>query len=649
MGYEYYTLDDQLRRDQVIQGYKSCIWTERYSAYGDAQIITKPTFANKQLLTPGTLLGKKDSRRVMEIKTTSDDTDEDGTRLMTVDCKSIEHWLDDRVAMPAFAPLNTTPAWVIKGTPDQIIQTLFQQICVQTILDEHDTIPFYVNGQLSQAGDIPFPSDIITVSAAPDTLYNTIKSVADAYGIGFRFVKQDDQGMIYFEVYMGDDRTTGQTVRDPVIFDQTLDNLVKPSLLQSNDLVKTVAYVFSQNGTAIVYAPTANQDAFGSDRRVLLVNSSNSIEAPKTYGFMTDSGAEGRCLTSDPVTTTAIFGVPTSFVSGGNPKAYPTNDGLGYTPILTYKAYAQFKADVQNSNYVQNGITYSPAGPIDKSIYQWLKFDIEDWTDTPTEESADPKTYIANFIKLAHDNGFKVMVTPARDLGNSAVAPNNKNAGENLNDWYVRVNVASWCVDADIFEFQDQANMGTPADFVSYFQQVHDQMRNLNDTIPIWVGISTTYGNGEDMFNSAKSVRDLADGFWVNIINDTVNGVDFMSRWLDFAETQETGLTAALEQEGLIALAQQRLIYSFDGEVPPSIKLVYGVDYNLGDLVEERTEGGFKNQMVITEQIFTSDDSGDHSYPTLSILQTITPGSWLAEPVSEHWDDVPATEHWDDL
>jgi Siphovirus ReqiPepy6 Gp37-like protein len=648
MGYEYYTLDNQLRRNQLIEGYKSFIWTERYSAYGDAQIITKTNFASRQLLTPGTLIGKNGSRSVMEIKTISDDTDDDGTRLMTVTCKSIEHWLDDRVAMPAFDPLNTTPSWVISGNPGNIIRSLFEQICVEGILDHRDTIPFYVNGQLSQSGDIPEPSDIITVSAPPDTLYNTIESIADAYGIGFRFVKQDDQGVIYFEVYMGDDRTTGQTVRDPVIFDRALDNLVRPSLLQSNDFVKTVAYVFAQNGTAVVYAPTANQDASGSDRRVLLVNSSNDIEAPKTYGFMTDSGAEGRCLTSNPTTTTEIFGVPTSFVSGGNPKAYPTNDGLGYTPILTYKAYAQLKADIQNSNFVQGGITYASAGPIDNSIYEWLKFDIEDWADTPDVESADPEQYIGLFIKLAHDNGFKVMVTPARDLGNSATV-HPKNSGEILNDWFVRVNVASWCADADIFEFQDQANMPVPADFTSYFQQVHDQMRELNETIPIWVGISTTYGTGEDMFNRAKSVRDLADGYWVNILNDTANGLDFMTRWLAFAETQETGLIAALEQEGLIALGQQRLIYSFDGEVPPSVNLIYGVDYNLGDLVEERTEDGFRNQMVITEQIFTSDDTGDRSYPTLSILQTITPGSWLAEPVSEHWDDVPETEHWDDL
>jgi hypothetical protein len=36
---EWYTLDDALRRDQVIEEFNSFIWTERYSAWGDFQII----------------------------------------------------------------------------------------------------------------------------------------------------------------------------------------------------------------------------------------------------------------------------------------------------------------------------------------------------------------------------------------------------------------------------------------------------------------------------------------------------------------------------------------------------------------------------------------------------------------------------------
>jgi hypothetical protein len=648
MGYEWYTLDDQLRRDALIEDFESFIWTERYSAFGDFQIVTKTTYNARQQLVPDTLMGMKGSDRIMQIKTVSDDTDDQGARKLTVTGKSIEAWLDDRVAFGVIGGTGNNPGWTVTGRPADVIRSMFNLICVQCILDPNDTISYYVNGTISQPGDIPEPDSSITVVAQPDTLYNTIKQVADTYGIGFRFVKNQDLGQIYFEVYMGSDRTTGQENNTPIIFDQQLDNLVKPSYLTSTELIKTVAYVIASNGAVVVYATDADPDASGSDRRVLLVNSSNDTPATAVPGFVTDTTAAHNCFVLNPVTTADVLGVPTSFITGNDPKTNPDQDGVGATPMLGYRAYAQFKADIQNSNYVQDSITYTPNGPIDTSIFQWVRYDIEDWVDTPDVESADAKTYLANFIQLAHDNGFKVMVTPARDLGNSdTVHP--KSAGEALNDWYVRVNVASWCADADIYEFQDQANMPVAADFKSYFTQVHDQIREVNPDIPVWCGISTTYGDGEVMFDSMKSVIDIADGFWINIIDDTTNGVDFMNRWLAYLETIDTGLIAALEQEGQLALSAQRTVYSFDGELPPSVSFRYGTDYKLGDLVEERTEDGFKNQMMVTEQIFTSDDTGDRAYPTLSLVQTITPGTWLAEPAIEHWDDVDASEHWDDL
>lgn len=108
-------------------------------------------------------------------------------------------------------------------------------------------------------------------------------------------------------------------------------------------------------------------------------------------------------------------------------------------------------------------------------------------------------------------------------------------------------------------------------------------------------------------------------------------------------------LDAALKQEGLIALAAQRTIYAFDGELPQIVPYIYGKDYNLGDLVEERDSDGVGSLVVITEQIFSSDNTGERAYPTLSAYEVITPGSWFGWPATQVWDDVPATTHWDDL
>jgi len=108
-------------------------------------------------------------------------------------------------------------------------------------------------------------------------------------------------------------------------------------------------------------------------------------------------------------------------------------------------------------------------------------------------------------------------------------------------------------------------------------------------------------------------------------------------------------LDAALQQEGLIALTAQRAVFSFDGVLPQEAPYVYGRDYNLGDLIEERTSDGYGSLMLVTEQIFSSDDTGEKTYPTLSVAQIITPGSWLSFEPTEDWADVPATQHWGDI
>lgn len=388
---EWYTLDDELRRDTVIEGFESFIWTERYQDVGDFQIVIKSTIQSRSLLTEGTYLGMKESdRRVMVIDTISDDTDQNGERNLTITGSSLEKILDDRVAIAAFTDTTTTPNWVITASAGDVCREVFTSICVDTILDAGDTIPFYHSGTLSDDGNLGEDDTEITVTISPDTVLNVIKQICATYFLGFRMVKDGDTGNIYFEIYVGDDHTSQQTTLTPVIFDPDIDNLEKISLLQSTASVKTVAYVIAANGAEMAFATGYDDAVSGAARRVLLVNSSNTGES-----------------------------------------------------------------------------------------------------------------------------------------------------GDDLN--------------------------------------------------------------------------------------------------------------TALRTEGLIALSAQREIYSFDGELPQTIPYVYGVDYKLGDLVEERNSSDYGSQMLVTEQIFVSDNTGERSYPTLVLKQTITPGTWSAWSISETWDDEDESVTWDNV
>lgn len=272
---ELYVLDDQLRRTEVVDLFDSLIWTERYSAAGDFQLDIHSDQTTRSLFTPDTLLAINESYRVMRVDTTESKDNEDGTSTLTVTGTSLETVLMDRTAMPAFAGTTAAPKWNVTGTPGNIARMLFKTICVDLALSPEDAIPFYKPGNLLPAGTIKEPTDLITAAFDPDTLYNSIKSICDTYNLGFRLLRNFDESELYFDIYTGNDRTTSQTKNPVVIFSKALGNLQGISKLTSNAALKNVAYVFSPNGTAVVYAQDVDPNTEGFERRILTVNATD--------------------------------------------------------------------------------------------------------------------------------------------------------------------------------------------------------------------------------------------------------------------------------------------------------------------------------------------------------------------------------------
>jgi hypothetical protein len=116
----------------------------------------------------------------------------------------------------------------------------------------------------------------------------------------------------------------------------------------------------------------------------------------------------------------------------------------------------------------------------------------------------------------------------------------------------------------------------------------------------------------------------------------------------DITDTDPVVAQALMLKRGNDELAKTRKVHAFDGEISQTSLYVYGVDYNLGDLVETRNTDGVSNSMQVTEHIFVSDKEGVRSYPTLAVTQFVTPGSWVALPSDKKWVDF-TTERWTDM
>jgi len=101
-----------------------------------------------------------------------------------------------------------------------------------------------------------------------------------------------------------------------------------------------------------------------------------------------------------------------------------------------------------------------------------------------------------------------------------------------------------------------------------------------------------------------------------------------------------------LSEEGKKALRAARSQSIFDGEVNERSAYVYGVDYEVGDLVEMRNKDGVISHKRVSEQIFVSDEQGERSYPTLSLDAQDPQATWLSYSNNpETWSNY-TTETW---
>lgn len=290
---DIYVLDNQLRRIEVFDYYKSFIWTERFSSVGEFELVIQVEPRALAYFVSGARLSIRDSLRVMEVETV-EEKDSDEGRFLTVSGRSLEKILQDRVAKYSMTNLETDPNWKANGKPAEIVRYIFNRICIEGALDTMDIIPFIQPGTLSLPSTLPEPSDDILLEIEPADLYSVFKQICDPYNLGFRILRNFDFSQLYFEVYAGNNLTTGQTTLDPVVFSPSLDNLSNVTELTSTALYKNVAYVFAKNGFEVVYAADANPNTAGFERRVLVVNAGDldTPAGPQLTSLLVQKGVE---------------------------------------------------------------------------------------------------------------------------------------------------------------------------------------------------------------------------------------------------------------------------------------------------------------------------------------------------------------------
>jgi len=268
---EVYTLDALLRRTEVVDVFDSLIWTERFQKEGDFQLNVNSTSSNKKLFSSGTMLALNESKRIMVCETYEDAVSSEGEKSLKVTGRSLEKMLYDRVARGSMSSTTTEPKWSLSGTPGAIMRKIFHDICVTGTLDVADKIPYIYEGTILPASTISETTTVVNIDIEPMSVGDALNQIGTQYDLGYRLLRNGDNSQIYFDVYSGSDRTTGQTGLPAVIFSPDLGNLQDTKALVSDAAYKNCAYVFAPNGFKVVWLDGIDPATAGFEKRILIV------------------------------------------------------------------------------------------------------------------------------------------------------------------------------------------------------------------------------------------------------------------------------------------------------------------------------------------------------------------------------------------
>lgn len=278
---EPFTLNRKFLEQDVIDGFKSVIWTERYYGDSDVELIVPATTEMIKKLPVGIFLGLRGSDEIMIVETVNL---EDGN--LKASGIALLPWLNNRFIRVSAA--HEDQYWALAGVPGYILWAIVYYMCVQgsPYLDGTNPIGIPSPQDLVIPGlglkDYDKAGDSITVGVPYGPIYDAMREIATTYKVGMQITLEsatDTSYFLGFRSYRGLDHTSGQTALPVVRFSPQMDSLTDIKELQSIAALKTRAYSFVPTSDdelkALITSPgiasLAGSQYTGFDLRALLI------------------------------------------------------------------------------------------------------------------------------------------------------------------------------------------------------------------------------------------------------------------------------------------------------------------------------------------------------------------------------------------
>lgn len=275
MENEINLLDKNFQIRYILDNFTSLIWVIRYSAYGDFEIYTGMTDEIKNLFKEGYYLTREDSDRCMIIEGFILTSDLDTGHQVIIQGRSLESILDRRIVWSQT---------LLDGYLEGQVEKLLNQNAISPSLHARK-IPGLV---FKYSGDPRIEALKIQAQFTGDNLYEAIKSICEAFQLGFK-ITLNNQNQFVFELYMGEDRSYAQEINPYVVFSPSFDNLIDSSYVESKTSLKTVTLVGGEGeGSDRKMLVTGDNTSSGLERRELFTDA-RDISSTTVDGELTTS------------------------------------------------------------------------------------------------------------------------------------------------------------------------------------------------------------------------------------------------------------------------------------------------------------------------------------------------------------------------
>lgn len=244
---EPYTLNRNFIKQEVVDGFHSIIWVERYYGDSEVELVVPATPEMIGLLPTGTFLSINESDEVMVLETRNI---EDGKLKITG--ISLLPWMNNRFVRTTAVHKDQT--WSLTGVPGWILWAIIYYMCVEGSP--------YLNGAINTG--IPNPQKLaipglglkdwdksgieVTYPVPYGPVYNAMRELATGAEIGMQITLEavtDTAYFLGFRSYKGLNRTSNQTLNPVVRFSPQMDSFANIKELQSIAALKTDVYVFA--------------------------------------------------------------------------------------------------------------------------------------------------------------------------------------------------------------------------------------------------------------------------------------------------------------------------------------------------------------------------------------------------------------------